>query len=159
MTQPPPPPATPPSEPSFSSTGKRVGSFLGWAFLISVGLHILAAPFIHLNTVEKKKQDITKVSISHKIKVVPPTPRPTPKPTPTPPPKQTPPPVKQTQPPKVQKLLVHPPKTTSRSNSGPSEAKYIAPKVGSENGNPNGNAATGPPAPTAGPATPAPPLT
>lgn len=153
--------------PRLSSAGARVGSFLGWAFLISLALHGIALPFFHLHQNENEQQDVEKVSVTKKIKVVvptPPPPTPTPPP-PTPQPKQTPPPKKQTNPPPVAKLKVNPPKTHSNSNTGPSENKYVAPTHGNENGQPNGNAATGapaavkagPPAPVAPPPTPHPP--
>ncbi|MBC5804400.1 MAG: TonB family protein [Candidatus Eremiobacteraeota bacterium] len=135
--------------PRLSSASARVGSFLGWAFLISLVLHGMALPFFHLHQNENEQQDVEKVSVTKKIKVVvptPPPPTPTPPP-PTPQPKQTPPPVKHTNPPPVAKLKVHPPKTHSNTNTGPSEAKYVAPAKGSENGVPQGNAATGAPAP------------
>ncbi len=137
------------TKPRLSSTGARVGSFLGWAFLISLVLHGIALPFFHLHQNENEQQDVEKVSVTKKIKVVvptPPPPTPTPPP-PTPQPKQTPPPVKQTNPPPVPKLKVNPPKTHSNSHTGPSEAKYVAPLHGNQNGVPNGNAATGAPAP------------
>lgn len=147
--------------PRLSSTGARVGSFLGWAFVISLVLHGIALPFFQFKQPENDKQQVEKVSVSKKIKVVvptPPPPTPTPPP-PTPPPKSTPPPVKQTNPPPVPKLKVNPPKTTSNTHSGPSVSKYVAPKLGNENGQPNGNSNTGKPqavVPTGKPATPAP---
>ena len=151
-----------PQQPARQRTaGERVRSFIGWAFVISLGLHAIALPFLHLKGASRDKQEVEKVSVTKKIRVVvptPPPPTPTPPP-PTPPPKSTPPPVKQTNPPPVPKLKVQPPKTTSVSKSASSEQKYVAPKVGSENGVPQGNAATGVPAPvakTGPPATPAP---
>ncbi len=138
------------------SLRQRAGSFLGWAFLISILLHAVTLPFVHLKAAAQDKQETEKVSVTKKIKVIPPSPPPTPKPTPTPPPKkQTPPPVKQTNPPPVEKLRVNPPKTTSKSNTGPSVPKYVAPKVGSENGVPPGNSNTGAPAKVASTAAPA----
>ena len=134
-------------------------NFLGYAFLISLFIHLLTVPFFHLKPQSNDKPEVEKVSVTHKI-VVRPTPKPTPTPPPpTPPPKQTPPPVKQTAPPPVAKLKVQPPKTTAKSNTASSENKYVAPAVGSDNGVPAGNAATGAPAvvaSTAAPATPAP---
>ncbi len=156
MSSTPPEPSTKRSSTSLA----RARSFLGWAFVISIVLHALALPFLKLKAQEESKQPDQKVSVSHKVKVTPPTPpppTPTPPP-PTPPPKSTPPPVKQTNPPPQVKLKVTPPKTHSVSQTGPSENKYVAPKVGNENGNPSGTKDTGPPAPAATgvPATPAP---
>ena len=134
-------------------------SFIVWAFVISLLLHFVVLPFVHLKQQDSEKEQTEKVSVSKKIKVVvptPPPPTPTPPP-PTPPPKQTPPPVKQTNPPPVPKLKLNVPKTTS--HAGPStENKYVPPPKGSEDAVPNGTAATGKPAPvsSAPPATPVP---
>jgi protein TonB len=143
------------------SAGAPVGSFIGWAFLLSIAIHAILLPFVHLKTHSADKQEVEKISETHKIKVRPPTPpppTPTPPP-PTPPPKSTPPPVKQTNPPPQPKLVVKPPKTTANTNTGPTEKKYVEAK-GSENGVPQGTVASAPPAPvsnsTAPPATPAP---
>ena len=133
------------------STGARIRNFIGWAFVISLALHAIALPFLHLRGANRDKAEVEKVSVTKKIKVVvptPPPPTPTPPP-PTPPPKSTPPPVKQTNPPPVKKLVVTPPKTTSVSKTGPSEHRYVKPPAGDENGVPQGNAATGAPAPVA----------
>jgi TonB family protein len=150
---------SPAPQPAAPGTRKRVGSFLGWAFLISLVIHAIVLPFVGVKKPEAKKEEVEKVSEVKKIHVTPPTPPPTPTPPPpTPPPKATPPPVKQTNPPPQPKLKVNPPKTTSKSNSSSSEHRYDAPKVGSENGNPQGTVASAPPAPVATgvPATPAP---
>ncbi len=160
-------PATPPPAPR--RPGDRVRSFLGYAFIISLLVHLVVLPFFGLQKRAAEKAEPEKVSLTKKIKVrvpTPPPPTPTPKPTPppTPPPKQTPPPVKATNPPPQVKLKVNPPKTSSKSKSASSEKQYVAPKVGNENGVPQGNAASAPPAVgTAGPvaatgvpATPAP---
>jgi len=147
-------PAQPPAPQK--SPAARVRSFIGWAFVLSVVIHLIAAPFLRIKAQEEQKADKQIVEIRKKtINKPPPTPPPTPKPTPTPPPpKKTPPPVKATNPPPlVKKLVVHPPKTTAKSPTGPTQPKYVVPPKGDENGNPNGNAATGAPAPTAGPAT------
>lgn len=141
------------------TAGERVRSFIGWAFVISLGLHAIALPFFHLKGASQDKAEVEKVSVTKKIKVIvptPPPPTPTPPP-PTPPPKSTPPPVKQTNPPPQPKLKVQPPKTTSVSKSASSEQKYVAPKVGSEEGNPHGTVASAPPAPPAPARTAAPP--
>lgn len=154
----PPAPAKPPA-----STGERVRNFLGWAFVISLGIHFLVLPLvIRYNPSHAEQPDVEKVSVSKKVKVVvptPPPPTPTPPP-PTPPPKQTPPPVKQTNPPPQPKLKVNVVHTTSKSNSGPNEAQYNV-KQGSENGVPQGNVASAAPAqgPAAATAPPTPPPT
>lgn len=125
-----------------------VRNFLGYAFLISFLIHLVTVPFFHLKGRSQDKTEVEKVSVTKKIKVVvptPPPPTPTPPP-PTPPPKTTPPPVKQTNPPPQVKLKINPPKTTSKSTSTKSEAKYIAPAVGSQNGVPQGNVASAAPA-------------
>jgi protein TonB len=137
----------------------KARNFIFWAFLISLGLHFIAIPFVHLRANDSEKEKVEKVSMSKKIKVVvptPPPPTPTPPP-PTPPPKQTPPPVKQTNPPPQPKLKLNVPKSTSKS--GPStENKYVPPPSGSEDAVPNGTEASGKPtvASTAVAATPAP---
>jgi TonB family protein len=130
--------------------------FLFYGFAISVVLHGVFGPFVEWKPpVQATPEPIETVTLT---KVVTPkptaTPTPTPPPTPTPTPREnTPPP--QTPPPQV-KLLVHPPKSSSESNSGPSEKAYTN-TTGSENGVPQGTATTGPPV-TAPPstATPAP---
>jgi protein TonB len=152
--QQPPNPAPVPASPV-----QKTRSFIFWAFLISLALHFVAAPFVRLHATDSEKEKVEKVSLSKKIKVVvptPPPPTPTPPP-PTPPPKQTPPPVKQTNPPPQPKLKLNVPKSTT--HSGPStESKYVPPPKGSENAVPNGTEATGKvvAASTAPPATPAP---
>jgi protein TonB len=150
----------PPPNPVPGSPVKNTRSFLLWAFLISIVLHFVAAPFVHLRAQENEKEKVEKVSLSKKIKVVvptPPPPTPTPPP-PTPPPKQTPPPVKQTNPPPQPKLKLNVPKSTT--HEGPStESKYVPPPKGSEDAVPNGTEASGKPVQntsTAPPATPAP---
>jgi protein TonB len=142
--------------------GDRVKSFLGWAFLISILLHAVTLPFFGLKARAQEKQEVEKVSVTKKIRVTPPTPPPPTPPPPTPPPpKQTPPPVKQTAPPPQVKLKLNVVKTHSKDTSPSTETKYVPPPVGNENGNPNGVAASGPPAvapvaATAAPATPTP---
>jgi len=148
-----------PPAPGSPSPRARIGSFIGWAFLLSLLVHAIVLPFVHLKTHSADKQETEKVSVTKKIRVQPPTPpppTPTPPP-PTPPPHNTPPPVKQTNPPPQPKLVVHPPKQVSHSNSGPSEKKYDVPKVGSENGVPHGTVASA--APVKGPVSTAPPAT
>ncbi|HEY8298094.1 MAG TPA: TonB family protein [Candidatus Baltobacteraceae bacterium] len=131
----------------YLTTGERVRNFLGWAFLISLAIHFIVAPF--LPNLQKSHEDNTteKVSVTKKIKVkvpTPPPPSPTPPPTPTPPPQATPPPHQQQKAPPKLKLNV--PKTTSKnSSSANSQPKYVPPPVGSQNGVPNGQG-TNPPA-------------
>jgi periplasmic protein TonB len=130
------------------SVGERVTNFLGWAFVISIGIHFFVLPLvIRYNPSHAEQPETEKVSVSKKVKVVvptPPPPTPTPPP-PTPPPKSTPPPVHQTNPPPQPKLKVNVVHTTSKSNSGPSEAKYNVQK-GSESGVPQGTVASAAPA-------------
>jgi protein TonB len=136
----------------FLTTGEKVRNFLGWAFAISILVHILFGPFLAIKTTEARDQEVEKVSVTKKIKVkVPTPPPPTPTPRPTQQPKQTPPPKKvETHP--QPKLKIQPPKTTSNSGSGPSQAKYVPPKTGSENGAPAGSGTAAPgPAGTPGP--------
>jgi protein TonB len=149
-------------KPAAPSARARIGSFVGWAFLISIAIHAVLLPFVKLKTHSNDKQETEKVSVVHKIKVQPPTPpppTPTPPP-PTPPPKATPPPVKQTAPPPQPKLVVHPPKQTAQSKAGPSERKADVSKPVNENGVPAGTVASAPavaaPVSTAPPAPPAP---
>lgn len=147
-----PPPAPAPSE-------HRIRSFLGWAFLISIGVHLIFGPFLgRYKPYTEQDKEVEKVSVTKKIKVVVPTPPPKPTPPPTPPPKSTPPPIKQTAPPETKKLKLNVVHTTNKS-AGANENAYVAPPVGDENGNPNGNSNKGPaqPAPAGTPGTPAPP--
>jgi len=153
--------ATPPAprQPS-SAASERVKSFLGWAFLISIVIHTITLPFFGLKARQEQKQEVEKVSVTKKIKVIPPTPPP---PTPTPPPptpqpKQTPPPVKQTAPPPQVRLKLNVVHTTSKAGSTSTENVYHPPPNGNENGNPQGTLASGPPAQSAATAaaTPAP---
>lgn len=127
--------------------------FILYGFVLSILLHGLFGPFVDW---KPSGQGTPEPVYSVSIKTIVHTPRPTPvpTPTPTPPPKQTPQP---TQPPhpKVEKLLVQPPKTHSNSNSGPAENAYTNTQ-GSENGVPQGNSNTGPPATVPGTASPAP---
>lgn len=143
----------------FITTGERVRSFIGWAFVISIAVHFFVMPLFPRLNQHHEDQTVEKVSVTKKIVVkvpTPPPPTPTPPP-PTPPPKSTPPPKQQQQP--QPKLKVNVPKTTSNNSStSSSESKYVAPKSGSENGAPSGQgtAPPAPPAPTAPPGTPKP---
>jgi len=141
----------------FITTGERVRSFIGWAFVLSIAIHFMFAPFLKNMTQHSDQQEVEKVSVTKKIIVKPPTPPP---PTPTPPPvKQTPQPQQKPQSQPQPKLKVQPPKTTSNNSSTTStESKYVAPKQGSESGVPSGqgSAAPAPAAPSAPPGTPRP---
>ncbi len=143
----------------FITTGERVRSFIGWAFVISIGVHFLLSPFLKNMTQHTEEQTVEKVSVTKKIQVKVPTPPP---PTPTPPPpKTTPPPQPKQQQQPQPKLKIAPPKITSNNASTTSsEQKYVPPKTGSQNGVPAGtvaSAAPAPPAPaTAPPGTPKP---
>jgi protein TonB len=136
-----------------------VTNFLGWAFVISIAIHLILGPIVgRYSPSHAENKEVEKVSVSKKVKVVvptPPPPTPTPPP-PTPPPKSTPPPVKQTNPPPVPKLKVNVQHVNSTSKNGPSEQQYNV-KQGSQNGVPQGNAPTGAPAEKAATAPPAPP--
>ena len=124
--------------------------FLLYGFVISVALHLIFGPFVNWKRPsEGEVEKVQKVTVT-KIQTPKPTATPTPPPSPTPTPQtQTAPP--QTQPP--QRLKVNVVKTTSKSQSGPSEATYNV-KSGSEEGVPQGTATTGPPAVVAAAPTP-----
>lgn len=143
----------------FITTGERIRSFIGWAFVISILVHFVLIPIFPRMTQHNESQEVEKVSVTKKIVVKVPTPPP-PTPTPTPPPKQTPPPKEQPKQQPQPKLKVQPPKTTSNSASTTStEQKYVPPPKGSESGVPSGtvaSAAPAPPAPSAPPGTPKP---
>lgn len=151
------PPPKAPVPPVPLAPAERVRSFLGWAFLLSIAIHLAFGPLLNFKKYTQDQKEVEKVSVTKKTKVVvptPPPPTPTPPP-PTPPPKSTPPPVKQTNPPPQPKLKVNVPKTHSNSLNGPSEHAYNVTK-GSQNGVPQGNAvsaplsnSTGPPATSA----------
>jgi protein TonB len=143
---------TPPPAPLLPS--QRARSFIIWAFVISIAAHFLIGGLVPYKNNYTKDQEVEKVSVTKKTKLVVPTPPPTPTPPPpTPPPKNTPPPITSTQPPPQPKLKLNVPKTTSKGENSSAENSYVAPKNGTENGVPQGTVATGPPAPTAGPAT------
>jgi protein TonB len=152
------PPAPPPAP---LITPARVRNWLGIAFLISIVLHAFALPILSkYRSMEPQDQQVEKVSVTKKIKVVvptPPPPTPTPPP-PTPPPKETPPPKTSTTPPKQPKLKLNVPKTTSKSSSSSTntERQYVNQPGPSREGIPEGTETAGPITPTAGPATAAP---
>lgn len=140
----------------YITTGERVANFMGWAFVISIVAHLFLAPILPSMKHQEEQQTVEKVSVTKKIQVKPPTPPP---PTPTPPPpKQTPPPKPQQPQQQQVKLKLNVPKTTSKSNTSSSVAKYVPPPVGSEKGVPQGTVASAPPAPvsTVPPGTPKP---
>ncbi|MBC5809298.1 MAG: energy transducer TonB [Candidatus Eremiobacteraeota bacterium] len=142
------------------TTGERTRSFLLWAFAISIVGHFVFGSLLPYKPYQSTEEKEQKVSVTKKIKVVVPTPRPTPTPPPpTPPPNATPPPVKSTNPPPQAKLKLNVPKTSNKGDTSSAEKQYVAPQRGSENGVPNGNVASAPPAPpsTAAPATGPPP--
>jgi periplasmic protein TonB len=142
----------------FITTGERVRSFIGWAFVISILVHFFVMPLFPRLNQHHEQQEVEKVSVTKKIVVkvpTPPPPTPTPPP-PTPPPKSTPPPKQQAPQPKPLKVNV--PKTTSNNTSSTSnESKYVAPKSGSEEGVPGGTGTAAPgPVSTLPPGTPKP---
>ena len=152
------PPATPPAP---LITPERVRNWLGLAFVISIVLHAFALPILSkFRSIEPQDQQVEKVSVTKRIRVIvptPPPPTPTPPP-PTPPPKETPPPKTSTTPPKQPKLKLNVPKTTSKSSSSntSAERQYVNVPGKSQEGVPEGTETAGPITPTAGPATAAP---
>ena len=124
--------------------------FVLYGFVISIALHFIFGPFVNWKRPpEGEKEQVQKVSVT-KVQTPKPTATPTPPPSPTPTPHtQTAPP--HTQPP--QRLKVNVVKTTSKSDTGPSEAAYNV-KTGSEQGVPQGTATTGPPVVVAAAPTP-----
>ena len=144
-----------PSSPESGVTAARARSFLFYGFAISIVLHFLILPWVHLEQTHAEEDQPQKVTVV-RVPTPPPTPppTPTPKPTlpPTPPPKATPPP-QQTPAPQQPKLKINTAKTVSKSNTGPTE--HINQNLtGVTQGIPQG-VGTGPPS-TAPPATPAP---
>jgi len=140
----------------FITTGERVANFMGWAFVISIIVHLAVGPLLPRMNQHTEEQTVEKVSVTKKITVKPPTPPP---PTPTPPPpKTTPPPKPQPEHQQQTRIKLNVPHTTSKSTSTSSETKYVPPKTGSEQGVPQGTVASAPPAPvsTAPPGTPKP---
>lgn len=131
--------------------------FLVYGFLISVALHLIFGPLVDFKKIEQDKEKVETVSVTKKpTKVVTPKPTPTPPPQPTPTPHtQTPPP--NTPPPKVVRLKVNVPKTTSNAKGGSTESQYNV-KQGSQEGVPQGQdkGTSAPAAPTAAPPTPSP---
>ena len=71
---------------------EKVRSFLGWAFVISLALHLIFGLILGLDKPPREdKPEIGPPGDVNTEVVVPTPPPPTPPPTPTPPPKQTPP--------------------------------------------------------------------
>lgn len=138
------------------TTGDRAKNFLFYGFAISIVLHLIFGPFLKFErtqATEEAPQKVTVARIPTPPPTPPPTPTPHPTPPPTPPPKQTPPP-QQTPAPQQPKIKINTAKTSSKSNSGPTEAtnKYTE---GNTQGIPQGQGTAAPS--TAAPAPPAPP--
>ncbi len=120
----------------FLTTGERIRTFLGWAFVISIAGHLVLGPLIPFKQTHTEEQQVEKVSLMKKTKVkVPTPPPPTPTPKPTQPPVSTPKPKPQQQQPRLKVNLVHQHSTTGSNQNEPA---YTAPKSGSENGAPQG---------------------
>jgi periplasmic protein TonB len=150
------PPAAPQNKQSANTVQNVLAysrRFVLYGFLLSIVLHGLFGPLVNFKPSSAgTPEPIQSIAVT---KMQTPKPTPPPTPTPTPPPKQTPQP---TQPPhpKVEKLLVHPPKTHSSDNSSSSEQAYTNTQ-GSESGVPQGNATNAPAVvATPGTASPAP---
>jgi protein TonB len=151
--------ATDPQRPSPTPL-ERARKFIYWAFALSILIHLIfGGLFSNYKAPVYEKQEVTKVSMTKRIRVAtpPPTPRPTPTPKPTPPPtppppRITPPPKRQKPPPPLPKLKVEIPKTTSKSVP---RVKSVEPqynvKAGSQQGVPQGNVASAKPAPVTTP--------
>ncbi len=139
-----------------SPTADRAKNFLLYGFAISIALHLIGGPFLKFQNTQTSEEAPQKVTVV-RVPTPPPTPPPTPTPhptlPPTPPPKQTPPP-QQTPAPQQPKIKINTLKTTSKSNSGPTETtnKYTQ---GNTQGIPQGQGTAAPS--TAAPAPPAPP--
>lgn len=141
----------------------RLRGLLAWGFAVSVLLHVTFGPLLGAyKPAAGAPEEVQKVSLSHKIKVVVPSPPP-PTPPPTSPPlKSTPPPRSATAAPLPKALKLNVVHITSSSKTGPSEQSYVAPESGSESGVPAGKGAAVPvagPAATAAPAATPPPPT
>ncbi len=140
-------PPVPPTE--------RAKNFLFYGFAISIVLHLIFGPFLKFERTQATEEAPQKVTVV-RVPTPPPTPPPTPTPhptlPPTPPPKQTPPP-QQTPAPQQPKIKINTAKTSSKSNTGPTETanKYTQ---GNTQGIPQGQGTAAPS--TAPPATPAP---
>lgn len=144
-----PPPAPRKRESRYLTTSERIGSFIGWAILISLLIHFGVGIFLPNFANQHEQNQVEQVTMAKKTRVrvptPPPKPTPTPPPTPTPNPQNTPPPKKPVEQPKPLKVnLVH---TTSNSAGGSTENTVSQPKTGSEQGAPGGtgNAATAAP--------------
>src|SRR6202042_483012 len=133
----------------YLTTGERVRSFIGWAFVISLIAHLAIGSVLPNFNKHSEEQQTEQVSVQKKKTIVhtPPPPTPTPPPQATPPPKQ-----QQVQQPKLKVNLVH---QTSKSASGSTENTVAQPKSGTENGAPAGQG-NGTPAPAAAAGTPKP---
>jgi protein TonB len=128
----------------------RARSYLSWAFIISIALHLTLGGLI------RHTPQVRDEPPPEEIVLTTPAPRPTEPPPPTPPPKMTPPAVVASHPP-PHALTVHPPPQTRLQGSGPSEMRYSPPPGGDRNGVASGlGDSTAPPtietaAPTAAP--------
>ncbi|HEX3465073.1 MAG TPA: energy transducer TonB [Candidatus Elarobacter sp.] len=138
---------------------ERAKNFLFYGFAISIVLHLIFGPFLKFERTQATEEAPQKVTVV-RVPTPPPTPPPTPTPhptlPPTPPPKTTPPP--QTPAPQQPKIKINTAKTSSKSNTGPTETtnKYTQ---GNTQGIPQGQGTAAPvvaPAATPAPATPPP---
>ncbi len=147
-----PAPKPPKKESRYITTSERVGSFVGWAIVLSLLIHLAVGAFLPNFRNQHEDTQVEKVSVTHKIRVrvpTPPPPTPTPAPTPTPNPQATPPPKKQQVQPKP--LKVNLVKTTSNAAGSSTESTVSQPKTGSESGVPAGTGTAKPAAPAATP--------
>jgi protein TonB len=146
-----PAPKPPKKESRYITTSERVGSFVVWAIVLSLAIHVVAGAFFPNLKNQHEDTQVEKVSVTKKIRVrvpTPPPPTPTPAPTPTPNLKATPPPKKQVVQPKPLKVNVV--KQTSSNKAGASTENTVSqPKTGSQSGVPGGQGTAAPVAPPA----------
>lgn len=64
------------NESPFITTGERVKSFLGWAFVLSILLHFLLIPLLPELSKPPESKTVEKVSVTKKIRIKVPTPPP-----------------------------------------------------------------------------------
>ena len=130
----------------------RVRSFLSWAFLISIVVHFTFGGLIRFKPIYAKEPEERTLRI---VRIVVPTPPPTPRP--TPPQKATPPPIVAAHPP-PRAIAVRPPQTHPHGIGVAVEPAYSPPPGGDQNGDPGSHGtSTAPPivataAPTLAPA-------
>ena len=126
------------------SNVERAKYFLLYGFAISIALHLILGPFLKFERTQTQEDVPQKVTVV-RVPTPPPTPKPTPTPQPTvpptPPPKTTPPP--NTPAPEQPKIKINTIKTTSKTNSGPTEDvnKY---QTGNTQGIPQGQGTSAP---------------